>query len=490
MLGDLNDKLSQVNRVDIMEAVDDKAMAYFKALPSSDVTDEALVQRAKALERIGSVRLEQGHLPAALESYEASLKLISAQARAAPGNMRRQLAYAENVSFIGMTHWYEGDLAAAAGDFRSAESILARAEKINGRESELLFQELIVENDLGHVLESRGRLDEALAAYRSELELARTLVAARPEKVEWAVTLGGAHNNLGKIALMRGDLATAIAEYAADLRIELELSERDPRNNDQRQNVFRVRAILGRTLALTGDTDGAIRDLREAVNVADQLRQQDPTLTSIQSNLALYQMQLSRLLRLTGDLPEAVRLTNRSFETLAGLTRQDPANASWQRTFAEVRTEQAAQSLAAGKREQARKQVRIALDFLDPALEKHKDDRTTLLATIAARLLLAEATDEPEARQLRESYLRAVDSVTSGADDPRLLDLEVNALLGLGRAAEARPVIERLHDGGYRDPAFVELLRRAGIDYPSNRLFQQRLRAAVSGHENRGEPRQ
>lgn len=51
MLGDLNDKLFQVGRIDIMESVDDKAMAYFASLPTKDVTPQALARRAKALEK-------------------------------------------------------------------------------------------------------------------------------------------------------------------------------------------------------------------------------------------------------------------------------------------------------------------------------------------------------------------------------------------------------------------------------------------------------
>ena len=61
MLGDLNDKLAQVQRLDILEAVYDQAMAYFQSLPTMDVTDEALAQRAEALQKIGSVRLDQGN---------------------------------------------------------------------------------------------------------------------------------------------------------------------------------------------------------------------------------------------------------------------------------------------------------------------------------------------------------------------------------------------------------------------------------------------
>jgi tetratricopeptide (TPR) repeat protein len=486
MLGDLNDKLSQVSRLDIIEAVDDKAMAYFESLPTSDVTAEALVQRAKALQRIGTVRFDQGHLPAALESYEASLKLISRQAEAAPQDIHLQLAYAENVAYIGTTHWYKGNLDAALGSYRLAESILARVEKVNPADPQFLYEKHVVENNLGHVLESRGQLDEALAAYQDALDLAKQLAAAKPDNVDFVERLGGAHNNLGKVGLMRGDLMTAIAEYVADDRIETELSARDPRNEDQRRNVFRVRAILGRTLALAGETEAAIRDLREAVDIAEQLKQKDSTVTSVLENLALYQMQLSRLLRLAGNLPEATALTSKSLEAFETLTGQDPANTSWQREFAEVKTEHAAQLLAASRREDARKVIQDALDRLDPALEKQPDDRGTLLATINARLLLATVADEADAQRLRETCIQAIATVNSGANDPRLVALKIDALIGLGRQDQAQDDIARLRKSGYRDPAFVEALRRARIDYPPDAPAQERVRAAVVESGNNG----
>jgi tetratricopeptide (TPR) repeat protein len=486
MLGDLNDKLSQVNRLDIIESVDDKAMAYFKSLPTTDVTADSLLQRAKALERIGSVRLDQGHLPAALESYEASLSLVSAQAAVMPNDLSRQLAYAENVSFIGTAHWYQGDLEQAARDFRLAESILARAEKLDPADPKLLFQKQVVENNLGHVFESRGLLDEALVAYQNALQLVRRLLAGNRDNPEWRETLGGAHNNLGKIALMRGDLTTAITEYALDDRIETDLSARDPRNKDQLQNVFRVRAILGRTLALAGNVDSAIRDLREAVDIAGQLRQQDPTITSITENLALYQMQLGRLLRLTGDLQEASALTNRSIEALAALTQQDSANAYWQRELAEARTERAEQLLAQDKPDDAREQVRRALAVLDPALEKHNEDRSLLLSTVSARLLLASISAGQEARQLRESCQVLLGGVKSGAGDPRLLALKVSALLGLGRKEDVSPVVARLQASGYGDPAFVAELSRQGIAYHPDERMAQVLRAKISDIASKG----
>jgi tetratricopeptide (TPR) repeat protein len=428
------------------------------------VTDEALAQRAKALQRIGTVRQDQGHLPAALESYQAALKLISAQAQAMPRDIGRQLAHAENVSFIGMAHWFQGDLDAAGRDFILARSILLRAEMIDRADTELLSQKKIVESNLGHVRESQGDLESAFAAYQSALALAQRLVAAKPDNVEWAALLGSAHNDLGKLALIRGDLVTAVAEYSADDKIETNLSTRDPNNNDQLENVFRVRAILGRTLALVGDTEGAIRRLREAVDIAARLEKQDPTITSIRENASLYKTQLSRLLRVSGGIDEAAKLTNEALDIFAELVRQDASNTAWQREFAEAQIERSAQLLSTGNAVEARKLLEKALAWLEPALVNRPSDRNTVLAAVNARLLLA-TTDDTRTRALRESCLQSMNGVNSGTDDPRLLALKVNALIGLDRTDEAQSAIERLRTSGYRDPAFVEAMHRSKIAF-------------------------
>ncbi|HEX5124461.1 MAG TPA: toll/interleukin-1 receptor domain-containing protein, partial [Rhodanobacteraceae bacterium] len=49
MLGDLDNKLRQVNRLDILESVADKAVKYFASMPLADVNDATLAQGVRAL---------------------------------------------------------------------------------------------------------------------------------------------------------------------------------------------------------------------------------------------------------------------------------------------------------------------------------------------------------------------------------------------------------------------------------------------------------
>jgi len=480
MLGNLNDKLAQMSRLDIMEVVDDKAMAYFQGLPASDLTDSGLAQRAKALEKIGVVRQEQGHLPAALESFAASARISGALADAMPQDAARQIAYSRSLAFVGMTHWNQGRLDAAQASFESARSALERAQPKEDKRQELLFQLTLIDNDVGHVLEARGRIDEAEREYRSMLARCERLVAGTNVPTRWRIQLGSAHNNLGHVALLRGDLATAVAEYAADYAIEAALLEHDPKNNNQRANTMRVHAIYGRTLAMTGAVDEGMRELQAAVDISAHLLSVDPGQAEFQEYAALYSSQLARLKRLSGDVGVAATLNAHSIAIFAALTRQDADNVYWKQEFAEAQTEQAAQSLASGQKQAAQFQAQSALVALDALSKRRPDDRNILLASTSARLLLADANEEAQAKELRETALAALREGGDGERDTRVLALRAIALISLGRSEDARRVLQALWPTGYRDAALLAILQRRHIDYPANEAFRQHVQAMLA----------
>jgi eukaryotic-like serine/threonine-protein kinase len=482
MLGDLNDKLTKVQRLDLLEAVDDKAMAYFKSQPSGDSTGEAPMLHARALRKIGSVRLDQGHLQAAMESFQAASRIAAALAGAAPGDVPRQVQYAEILGFIGVTHWRQGKLDEAQKAFEAAQEVLQRVRpQVPGASDwQVLFQLATVHNNIGHVLEVRGDLDAAAQQYRQMLAVSQQLLAVNPNNEQGSVLIGTTHNNLGKLALMSGDLAAAIAEYRADDAIESALSQAQPSDNDQRENMLTVRAILGRTLALAGEVEIGMLDLEQAIAAATQLATLDAHNSNLQEDVGLYTGQLCRLRRLTGDLVRATALAGQSIAVFSSLTQQDPANTDWQREYAEARIEEAALARAAGNSADARVKTRKALDLLDTLVRAQPDDRATLLAAVTAKLLLASVTkDAPAQRSLREEAMQAVQAVKTGRGDPRLLALEVEALLTLDRRAQADPAIRQMWESGYRDPALVSLLSGAGVEYPVNTAFSRRLRAAL-----------
>ncbi len=453
MLGDLNDKLSEVGRLDILSAVNDKAMAYFKSLPQTDVTEEALEQRAKGLVKIGSVRSEQGEFDKALESFHAAAELSGSLARATPRDVPRQLAYADVQAYIGLTHWHQGDLDGAERGFDAAHDVLAAARQFAPDDKQLLFQSSTVDNNIGHVLEANGRIEEATEHYRRMLDVAQRLARLGPDNAEWQTQLAMAHNNLAKMALLRGDLTAAIAGYREDMAVKAQLVDRDLRNNLQRRLLLIARATLGRTLALAGQLEEGLPLFRKALDEARRLSAMEPGSTDYQRDVGLYALQLARLERLQGNAEAAHSLIRESLEKLEALIKTSPDQPTWQRDRAEALTERAEQLIAAGAPAgDAAELLRKSLEILEAQLIENPQERGTVLATVNARLRLASISADAVQADLARRSLATIDAQTSARNDPRLRALRVDALQQLGRTTDANAIIKSLLASGYRAP--------------------------------------
>jgi tetratricopeptide (TPR) repeat protein len=458
MLGDLNDKLLDLSRLDLLSAVNDKALAYFKSLPNADVTDETLAQRAKTLMRIGGIRLDQGQFPQALESFRAAVALSGRLAATAPRDVKRQLAHADVLAFTGTTYWQQGDPDAAQREFDAAHDVLSRARSIDPDNTELLFQLSTVDSNNGHVFEARGKFDEATIRYRRMLEATQRLAKLQPNKIDWRNQLGLAYNNLAKMALLRGDLRAAIDGYRADVDIEAKASALDPRNNAQRERLLIARAALGRTLAMAGEPDQGADALQLALDDATELQKTEPASTPYQEDVALYSGQLARLQRLRGETADAARLAAQSLALFDKLVAVDPAQPDWQRERAETLIEIAVQAITSGGRDKAMSPLHEALGILEPRLAKSAQERNTVLATADARLRLASLSTPAEREALARKALDTIDAQVSGRADPRLRALRVESLLVLGRDTEARTLGEALMASGYRDAGFTQFM--------------------------------
>lgn len=439
MLGDLSDRLNEVSRLDIMEAVSDHAMAYFKSQPTNDITDRAIEQRARAFERIGSVRRDQGHLPQALLAYQEAANLAGMLARRQPGNIDRQRTYARELSYLGTVRWYQGDLAGAQHHFGEAQAALDLARAWQPDDLQTSYQLVLLDNNIGHVLEARGQLDAARQQYETMLARCRQAMRSGKPDARWSGMLGLAHNNLGKMALLAGDLPRAIAEFRADVGIREALAQADPHDNSAAEMMHLSRAALARALALAGHGADAIAQMRQVLAGVEHLQRLDAGNSGFTEEVALYSMQLARMLREAGDVEAAEPYVLRALALGDALVARDAGNADWQRERAESMVEQAQGQRARGQNDAALERARAALAVLEPQLAARANDRDTLLATLAARLAAADASRNAEqASGWRQQTLASIARQTTALRDPRLVALKERAAVALAAPAASR----------------------------------------------------
>ena len=309
MLGDLHDKLNEVQRLDILEATNNEAMKYFQSLPTNDVTDQALALRAKALQHIGSIRASQGKLPAALEAYRTALALARELADRAPTDSARRVAYANCFNWIGNAYWFQGDLdSSLRRKFQKAIGVLETEATARPNDAELAANLASARTNAGRVYEARGDFQVAKRLY-DQVQLGFESLAKRdPGNTRWQSELGYAYDNLGKVALEQSQLTQAIEAYRDDQRIKAALAAQDPKNYDAQEALLVADAILGRALALVGATNASLGYVRESVNISKTLVAFDPTQAYWREDLASYSRLLSSTLRQNGELNEAIRL--------------------------------------------------------------------------------------------------------------------------------------------------------------------------------------
>jgi tetratricopeptide (TPR) repeat protein len=467
MLGDLDDKLRQVNRLDILESVADKVVKYFAALPATDLTADALAQRTRAQLKLGAVRRDQGRIDEALETFKGALTTSEDLVRRDPKNIDYETIEAESLSWIGFVDWSQGRLDQALARFSAASSVLLNVSQRRPDDADLIDRIGAVRTNIGRIYEARGQIEQARGEYAKVLEGYTYLSRREPDALAWRTELGYAHNNLAQLASKDGRLEDAVREYIADRDIKVHLFELDPTNNNRREDLVASDAFLGRVLYLCGETNAAAAHLRAAMDGIEALLEIDPNSTDWVEKAGNYGWMLGQVLRVRGNAGDAERRDKTAVAHLDYLVGKDPGNVGWQRKLALAQLENARRLLGLKELGAAEQAAAAANTAIAHALKSAADDNANQLVGAQAELVLGDvANAKGDATNARAAWTRGRDSIgeqASKSKDPAMRDAWLSARLRLGTESDGVASAQALVVSGYRDPDFVALLDRQGI---------------------------
>ena len=226
MLGDLRKKLTTVGRLDLMSAVDDKAMAYFATLDPRDLSDRSLEQQARSLTGIGEVRLGEGHHDAAMAAFREAHARSTALYQRAPGNGQRLFDLAQAEYWIGFVALEQGRLDDAGlwfGRYKASALKLAAMDPGNfdwQREVAYGHHNLaVLDERLGHYADAEREMSAKRALYRTWLQQRPRDLKIRYEDANTAAWLGLMSARQGKLAQAEryyGQQAAAMRRNASD----------------------------------------------------------------------------------------------------------------------------------------------------------------------------------------------------------------------------------------------------------------------------------
>jgi serine/threonine-protein kinase len=460
MLGDLRQKLEPVGKLDILNAVAEKALAYSSSLRPDEITPDGLVRNAKALHQLAQVRIAQGDLDGAMFAADRAALLTGAAAQRDASSPDVQFGVATSHFWVANVRRLRGELPQAlthAEAYRDITDRLALAYPAN--------HEYQVERDYGRaavatILERQGNFRRAAELYELSVGERRARLAANPTGASEQAELALALNKIGLARQRLGELTAARKNFEEEFTLYSRLTAADPKQKKWRERLINSYSYLSALVDSMGEDDRALELKRAELVLGRELHAYDPANADWHRNLAIAEMRLGDLLRRRGDAAQALQSISEAEALLGELVSGKDARKSFRKDLAIIRAAKARALLARGRAAQALEVARradeelSALAFKDPLSRRHQAEAALTLgeALQASGDLAAARTQWNRAEEILAPLVQS-------SSDPLLLDIWSRTLLQAGRPDEARDALQRLDGFGYHDKD-LDLLRQ------------------------------
>ncbi len=457
MLGDLRSRLEPLGRLDVLDSVGARALAYYEAQDKGTLSDESLAQRSKALTLMGEIANTRGDLDTALRLYREALASTSEALKRAPEDPQRLFDHAQNVYWVGYIDWQRGRIDRAATAFREYRRLAQAMIAVEPANPKWRLEKTYADNNLGVILLKQQNFREASDRLRESLEASESLLAAEPNNREFQDRMVDAVAWYADARENSGDLDGALSLRERQLAFLERLSESRGSEPPLKRAIMTAHRVLGRLFASRGDVDKGLSHLQRSATLAEELIRTEPDNTEWAQFAASGTIDLGELQLAVGK-PEAAGISARAGCAIAArLVDRDASVVQWRATLRGeclgLRAKLAlARNAPAEAQALAAQRVAIARSELargrTPESEFALADAELLRGEVAMRL-----GDLVAARSAWQAAAAAWPRQVEL--NPEQLARQALLLQRLGQAAEAQQAYQRLAEMGYRHPAFV-----------------------------------
>ncbi len=458
MLGDLKDKLEPIGRLDVLDAVGAKALAYYQKQDKSQLSDTSLAQRSKALTLMGQIATDKGDLDSGLRLYKEAFASTAELLRRQPDDPQRIFDHAQNVFYVGdiARHRQDGRMAEwAMHEYKRMATELIQTDPTNPKWQ---MEGIYADTNLGTLLVDKGRYSEAAAVFENSLADREKLAAGAPDNVEYKKALISSLAWLGEAREKEGRLDDGLASREREIAL-LQPYIDDPKSDTHfRRDAIVAYRAAGRLNVVRGNDAKGNEQLRAGVSVGEALLQAEPQNTDWAAMTAWAKFELARFELAQRNIDEASALTSSFCDAADRLVARDSTVVDWRLDLRSECLEMRARiALARGSSPDARDFADRMADLanLEIARAPSNDARITLAIAQTLRGMIAQASGSgPDARAAFQAAAAAWPA--SEPDRPFLMARKVVILSGLGRRDAAEALASKLKRIGYEDPIYLK----------------------------------
>ncbi|RIX32602.1 toll/interleukin-1 receptor domain-containing protein [Sphingomonas edaphi] len=448
MLGDLRTRLEPVGRLDVLDAVGAKALAYYENQNKSDLSDDALAQRSKALTLMGEIAASRGDLDGALRRYREALAGTAEALRRFPDDPQKMFDHAQSVYWVGSIAMAKGATDEAGVRFREYRRLAQRMVAADPNNPKWQLELVYASSNLGIVEQEQRRYREAAETFQASVAATERLVAREPANMEYHKLLSEALAYLSDAQGSAGQLLPAIAQRQRQLQHLAPYLAREHSDADLRQKAMIANMALSRLLFERGETKQSLTMAAAATDLGRELVALDPNNADWMGRTANTEVNRATLLLRAGHTAEGAASIARGCGLADRLVARNPDMASWRSTASQCLALRAELAAANSDGEQARALARQQFGSLGGVGTTAKDPFELALAHKLLGDIAWRTGDRAGAIADWKASLAAWPAKVP--ETPRLMAQRAEMLRGTGAREEARKITSKLESLGYR----------------------------------------
>ncbi len=463
MLGDLKDKLEPVGRLDALDAVGGRVLAYFEKQNTEDLSDEALAQRSRALTLMGEIATQRGDMDGALRRYSEAMVTTGEMLRRAPDDPQRMYDHAQNVYWVGDTAMRRGQTERAEAMMREYRALADRMVAADPENEKWQLERSSAATNFGVLLLEQRRFEEAAAQFRDSLSTMEALTSAEPGNNDYQIARLEALSWLATALERGGRLDDALAQRERQLSLLQPLISVPNSDATFRRLAMVAHRVLGRLFASKGELRQALPHYVQAVRIGDDLMRAEPDNAEWAGFAAGPKLELGELQLHSGQLEDAGANIRAGCDIADQLVRRDATIKEWRLDLrSDCLTLRARLALTNGY-------LPEALTYLESARvlalseARHGQPLDARYQLVRAETLLGMAEARQGDRGTSQARFRAaVAAWPGGPARPFWQGWHVLALQGAGDRAASKEAAEALEAIGYRYPSYMKDRRALG----------------------------
>ena len=449
MLGDLKDKLEPIGRLDALDGVGSRVLAYYSKQDASELTDPALSQRSKALSLMAQVADARGDAQTALKLYHQAMAGTAEMVRRNPADAQAIFDHAQNVFYVGQFAQNAGDLRSAEDSMREYQRLARQLVALQPDNMKYRMEVQYADTDLGVVLNDQRRYGEAVSQFTDALSTMEAISTADPSNKAYRQSVAESLTWLSDAERAAGnyDKAIALRERTVATYAQLYGQSHDVRF---RERMIPAQRLLGFMYAERGQVELAIQQFNASIANADSLTAVEPHNALWLDYGARARISLAKLLLLTGESQKAAELASAGCQTVRYLLSRPAPKTDWRKGAYACAVVQSGLASAGGNKEQALTAAQQAVLAARAAKTTDKVQDAFRLAR-AYRIVGDIQRDRGEIDAARSAWASGLAAIPSNmTEQPDEMADQAALLQRLGRAAEAQPLKAKLNSMGYR----------------------------------------